>query len=839
MLCAFCLPLSAQRITRQYHNVSMADALKELNTLQNKYAVNFIYDDLEDFRVSTTVRGLSVPDAVSRIVGFYPIAVTQKGNVILVECTHKTEHHLTGRIIDEQGEAVPFANVLLLSPADSTVIAGGVSNESGVFVVPYETAKVIAKVSYVGYKTVYRTFTTEQAGTIRLQPEEYTIKKIIVKGERRTTILKDGSLITNVANTLLSSSTDMDELLQKIPGLLKQPGGSIVVLGAGKPEIYINKHKVASYGEISRLSPKDIKSIEVINTPGAKYSAETNAVVIIHTLRTTEGYWVETNLNQKYGFYPNYDWDVTLGQRHGNLTASAYYSLSKTKMRVNQPVDETIITETDTYHYTREQHDIRKGTLNNWQGNLEYVISEKQQVGVEYDGNYADGNSLRMTKLDYFHNNQFVKHSDIDNRELSTDLFQHLNLYHNGQWNKNLSSDLNIDYVYKNSPSNQTVAERSAQDEAVTVSHGRNRFHIYSARFNTDWQANKKLKFSAGLDGSLVRGGGYLDFGNQEFETSDYKQKEDRLAIYATLQTQVGDFSLKSGLRYEMVNSHYIDNLDTKGNVNRAYHDFFPSLTLSYSADEWSNTLTFTSQIIRPSFRQLSESNYYMSEFMYQVGNPLLKPTQRYRFQWTTQYKWLTLYAHYTYYKNYIDNGFNFQEDSPNIIISTYNNYRKNEILGVGASARKNLEWYYGMVQTALSCPFFNTEYLGETVHFRKPQFTLVTSHIFKLPKSFTIDLYYMYCNGGNRSYISFDPYQNLTLSIKKTVLHNRLTITLKANDILRQLKYTENMKIGRLSFRQTEDYQQWYFGINIKYQFNKRKDFKSNSSAQSEIERL
>ena len=35
MLCAFCLPLSAQRITRQYHNVSMADALKELVRLKD------------------------------------------------------------------------------------------------------------------------------------------------------------------------------------------------------------------------------------------------------------------------------------------------------------------------------------------------------------------------------------------------------------------------------------------------------------------------------------------------------------------------------------------------------------------------------------------------------------------------------------------------------------------------------------------------------------------------------------------------------------------------------------------------------------------------------------
>ena len=121
LLCAFCLPLSAQRITRQYNNVSMADALKELNTLQNKYAVNFIYDDLEDFRVSTTVHSLSVPDAVSRIVGFYPIAVTQKGNVILVECVNKAQQKYIGRIVDKSGLPVEFANVALFTPDTHTL----------------------------------------------------------------------------------------------------------------------------------------------------------------------------------------------------------------------------------------------------------------------------------------------------------------------------------------------------------------------------------------------------------------------------------------------------------------------------------------------------------------------------------------------------------------------------------------------------------------------------------------------------------------------------------------------------------------------------------------------
>ena len=132
---------NAQNITRQYDNVSLSKALMELNDLQQTYTINFIYDELEDFRVTTSIKHKSVTEAIMQIVGFYPVRVVKRGeSEIYVECTHKTERHLTGTIIDENRQPVPYANVYLLHPSDSTVIGGGVSNEAGVFVIPYEQA---------------------------------------------------------------------------------------------------------------------------------------------------------------------------------------------------------------------------------------------------------------------------------------------------------------------------------------------------------------------------------------------------------------------------------------------------------------------------------------------------------------------------------------------------------------------------------------------------------------------------------------------------------------------------------------------------------------------------
>jgi len=82
LLC--CLQVFAQsnakqtaRITRQYNNVSFSQALKDLNAQQSKYTINFVYDELEDFKVTKSIRNQSVPDAIMQLIGFYPIKMTQ------------------------------------------------------------------------------------------------------------------------------------------------------------------------------------------------------------------------------------------------------------------------------------------------------------------------------------------------------------------------------------------------------------------------------------------------------------------------------------------------------------------------------------------------------------------------------------------------------------------------------------------------------------------------------------------------------------------------------------------------------------------------------------------
>ena len=238
---------TAQRITREYNNVSLSDAF------------------------------------IRQMIGFYPIRMSIDSTEITVECPQKTANRYKGTIIDEQGQPVAYANIALLSPQDSTLITGGVSNESGLFVIPCEQETVLARISYVGYKTIYRQCNTKEIGTIRMQPETQTLKGVTVKGQRLLYTSTNKGLQVSIQGTPLEQFGSVSEMLPHLP--LMMSDGTIA--GHGKPEIYINNKKVRGEDELERLRADEVKSVEIITQPGTEYDATVSSVIRIKTIRRT------------------------------------------------------------------------------------------------------------------------------------------------------------------------------------------------------------------------------------------------------------------------------------------------------------------------------------------------------------------------------------------------------------------------------------------------------------------------------------------------------------------------------------------------------------------------
>lgn len=298
LLCIVAHGALAQRVSRNYQRTSMSEVLKDLSHAGDKYSINFIYDELEDFTVTAQLHGVTIPEAVRKVVGFYPLRVTADGNVIFVECIKKIEHKFSGRILNEKGMPLEYANIALLSPADSSFITGGVSNMSGDFVIPCERHDVLATVSFIGYATAIHRLRGSEVGNIVMKPASYGLKTVVVEGLHRTDYV-DHSVYTFTAEQVRMSRHSCD-LLSTLPGLYVDPAtGSVKRLSGGGVKLLING--VEASEKDLRLIPADkVKNVEYYQYAPIKYADSDATVVNVITHRLDDGYAIDAGAQSAF-----------------------------------------------------------------------------------------------------------------------------------------------------------------------------------------------------------------------------------------------------------------------------------------------------------------------------------------------------------------------------------------------------------------------------------------------------------------------------------------------------------------------------------------------------------
>ena len=306
LLCSLAGIAHAQRITRNFQNVPMSDALKYIQQQTGNHKIVFIYNELEDFTITTNVKNKPVPDAIRQIIGFYPIQMTLgDNNDIYVECIQKTEHRLKGLVVDENNLPLPYANVTLLNPVDSAMVGGGVTNESGRFVIPNDHGKVIARITYVGYKPAYRLCARDNVGTIQLQPDQFTLKNVTIEGSR---IHYDATGYTiNVRSSDIAKGKQASDILAFLPGVSKE-GDTYKINGLQVSEIYVDGVKLTSKDELKNIPADMIDKVKINYLAGVNQNAADAGGTIEITLHKPSessyygSLWGGAEYHPSYGF---------------------------------------------------------------------------------------------------------------------------------------------------------------------------------------------------------------------------------------------------------------------------------------------------------------------------------------------------------------------------------------------------------------------------------------------------------------------------------------------------------------------------------------------------------
>lgn len=270
LLCTFALAMSAQHIQRNYHNRSMSDVLIDLDKASKRYKISFIYNELEDFTVTQNVKTANIPDAIHKVIGFYPMQMTVGDSLITVECIRKSERKLIGRLIDNHNLPVEFANIQLLNPKDSSFLCGGVSNANGDFVIPCQQKQVLMKVSFVGYKTICKLVPIARIGNVKMQANAYQLGKVEVKGKLRIDHGDHASY--TFSDEQIRNSRHSQDLLGTLPGIYTDPMTGKTSSMTGKSiKILINNVPMTSENDLKAIAANKIKKVEYYEDPPIRY----------------------------------------------------------------------------------------------------------------------------------------------------------------------------------------------------------------------------------------------------------------------------------------------------------------------------------------------------------------------------------------------------------------------------------------------------------------------------------------------------------------------------------------------------------------------------------------
>lgn len=749
--------------------------------------------------------------------------------------------NIKGRIVDDNHQPLPFANVEVLSIPDSTFLAGVVSKESGDFLIEkiYEE-KYILRISYLGYETVERVNPSGDMGQIILNPSSIILKEAMVTAHRPVYKLKGNTLIANVKNSILGSVGALSDVLKRLPGI-RMDKDEIEVFGKGKPLIYINNRQIQDMAELKQLKSSDIEKVEVINNPGAEYDASIQAVVKIKTIQPVgEGLGGRMGVNGSYMDMWLHEENVNMNYRHGALDLFGSVEFQENGQKGLGDTDLTIYADT-IWNFKADSKSWRK--THNISGKLgaNYIFDDWNSIGVSYLVFRTPKSEMDVLgKENVLSDNKYYDQLASDSYSNTQSATHRINTYYNGKIAGKLGIDFNFDFLYGKNDGRQTVDEQSEDQKSRWV-------NSFSSASNYLYAS--KLMFTYSLPVGMLRvGGEYNNIRRNDSYQNEQQivpgavteSKEEKAAAFLSYEFSVNSFHVQAGARYEHAAFDYYHNQIKQNEKCHIYNNVYPSVDLSFPVNKMQMSLSYTAKTQRPSFSQLDGNIEYQSRFMYRGGNPLLKPQLIHNVNWMSLYKYIQFSVNYIYVKDLIMSIREQYESQTSVTFRTFRNFNHFQELGMSFSLSPTLAFWHPYFNAYFSQPFFSVPYLEAKKKCNNPLFRLSLYNELALPKSFILSLDLDFTSAGDVNNDRVMSTGGVDLGIRRTFLKNALDVNLRGMDIFKTRRFNVISYYGQT--RQVSHNTSTSRGVRltVTYYFNPSKSkYKGRGAANEDLKRL
>lgn len=482
---------------------------------------------------------------------------------------------ITGKITDKNGMPVEYAELYLL-PSDSLhSVKSDFAEENGSFSLQANSGIYIFQVKQTGdiiYSQKINLFQNIDLGTITIAQSAKEIQAITIEGKKKLIERKVDRLVFNVENSISASGGSSLEALKITPGISIQ-NEKISMIGKSSMRIMINNRIIELSNEdltnYLRAIPADnIKSIEVITNPPAKYEAEGNSGLINILLKTenkTEAWNLSVQESYKQASYPGNNGNVNFNYNKNKIKLTSGFSYGTRKY-------ETIL-KNELYYLKGLQKEVGKEPLDNKYllGNIgiDYQLNPKVILGGTYSYSHSNAKGSMTTDTDVAGNTSYDFIRTLSSEDNISNLHQ-VNI-HNSTILDTIGKKLTVDFNflnYKKDNSNFFTRNYYLGSDNVDQKNGNNngnqKINNYSLLIDmehpTSWiKINYGLKLSFSKTHNRISLYNFTSEIPQYAENDNFIYKENIQAAYVSGEKKFSNkWEAKAGLRAE--------NAQIKGN---------------------------------------------------------------------------------------------------------------------------------------------------------------------------------------------------------------------------------------------------------------------------------
>ncbi|MBT8189575.1 MAG: TonB-dependent receptor [Bacteroidia bacterium] len=621
----------------------------------------------------------------------------------------KVKGKITGQLIDSlTNESISYATIVLKKAGKTKEINGMLSDDSGKFKLSdIQNGKYDLYISFLGfedkkYESVELTLKKPDVdlGKILMIPTDYLLDEVEIKDKRALFENKVDKIVFNAEDDSSIAGGDATEVLRKVPTLSVDLDGNVSLRGSQNVRILINGKPSGMFSsnvaDALKMFPADqIKKVEVITSPGAKYDGEGSAGIIniitkkenieglAGSINATAGNrqsntfinlnagkgrfgfssngavfyslpndaevsFTRTNLEDTYTYY-SYDGLTETSRLGFNGSASAFYDFNAFNA-INTSIsyrgfgfdtDGTTNGSLEGLDFTRLT--VGDNLFSGYDWNTDYTKkfenNEKQEfsVAVQVSGNIQDQNNMVDETGEFLQTGEVYERTediinDADNLEIT------------GQ----------IDYVHP---------------------------------------VGKSNKLEVGAKSVIRHIDSYSEFKSASTISNLFLYDQDVYAGYLSYNFYWKKLNFVTGLRYEKTEIAG-DGDESTQIFSNSYDNFLPNFAVAKSFKNFRNLkFAYSKRIQRPSL-------YFINSFRNSTdfgnivqGNPYLDPelTNQYEISYNTNFKGITIFSSLYYKKSTeIIEQVTLLEDN-GVSYTTFSNVGENNSIGINMFLSKSI----------------------------------------------------------------------------------------------------------------------------------------------------